>query len=471
MSTPCRRLLLAALSSLSFSLTAQAALPEPVARAVREADLPPDAVGLWIAPASGGPASVQHNADVMMNPASVMKLLTSYAALDLLGSAHTWKTSASLQGSLREGVLDGNLVITGSGDPALTWDRLGQWLRDWRARGLREIRGNILIDTSLYATAPASAPFDEAQHRAYNAQPDAFLVNFGALSLRLAAGAANQPVDIQALTPATPLRIINRLKSMTGPCGDWRSGLRGSFTPEGKGLALTLEGRLAQSCGERQLNLKVDDSLRWASLVIRAQWQELGGTWSGEVQRSSAQPGSTPFSSWESPGLPEVLRDMNKWSNNVMARQVLLTLGSDGKGELTPEKGIARLQAWMPTQGLTPAHWIIENGSGLSRIERTSAAQLGALLRAAWKSPRMPEFIMAQPVIGRDGTMRSRLVDTPLAGRGYVKTGTLDGVKSAAGYVLDAQGNWQAFALLLNHPRAPAAENVLEAVLLGIHAH
>ncbi|MDO6387716.1 D-alanyl-D-alanine carboxypeptidase/D-alanyl-D-alanine-endopeptidase [Uliginosibacterium sp. 31-12] len=455
----------------SLSLASQAALPEPLARAAREAGLPPESVSLWIAPAAGGAASVQHNAEQLMNPASVMKLLTSYAALDLLGPAHTWKTQASLRGVLREGVLEGDVLIAGSGDPALTWDRLGQWLRDWRSRGLRQIRGNIVIDTSLFATTPPGAPFDEAQHRAYNAQPDAFLVNFGALSLRLTAGTPNTPVEVAPLTPATPLRIVNHLKSTPGACGDWRSGLRGAFTPEGKGLVLTLEGRLAQSCGERQLNLKVDDSLRWASLVIRAQWQELGGSWFGEVQRGSVPAAITAFSSWESPTLPEVLRDMNKWSNNVMARQMLLALGNDGGGALTPEKGVARLQAWMPGQGLDPAQWVLENGSGLSRVERTTAAQLGALLRAAWKSPRMPEFLMAQPVIGKDGTMRTRLVDSPLAGRGYVKTGTLDGVKSAAGYVQDASGNWQAFALLLNHPRAPAAENTVEATLRWIYEH
>ncbi|MBS1208614.1 MAG: hypothetical protein H6R19_1012 [Proteobacteria bacterium] len=465
-----RRLALACLACLA--IRAQASLPDPITRAVREAGLPADAVSLWVGPASGGEPSLQHNPRQLMNPASVMKLITSYAALDQFGPAWTWKTDAYLRGQLIDGVLDGDLVIVGSGDPALTWDRLGQWLRDWRTRGLREIRGNIVIDSGLFAQAPLNAPFDEAQHRAYNAQPDAFLINFGALSLRLNPGVANAPVEASVLTPAAPLRIVNHLKSMPGACGDWRSGLRGTFVPEGNGktagLVLTLEGRLAGSCGERQLNLKIDDSLRWAGLVIRAQWQEIGGSWAGEVVRGNATAPLTAFSSWESPSLPEVLRDMNKWSNNVMARQIFLALGADGAAQ-SSEKSITRLQAWMPAQGLDATQWIFENGSGLSRIERTTAAQLGTLLRTAWHSPRMPEYVMGLPVIGRDGTMRARLVDTPMAGRGYVKTGTLDGVKSAAGYVLDAKGEWQAFAVILNHPRAPAAETVVDAVLRWIY--
>lgn len=473
---PAMNTLIRTLACVTFLATlpalhgARAALPEGVASAAKAAGIPESAIGLWAGPVSGGSVRYSHNAGSMMNPASVMKLLATHAALEQLGPAWTWKTRAWLTGPLRDGVLEGDLVIAGSGDPDLTWDRLGQWLRDWRSRGLREIRGNILIDASLYAAPPVEAPFDEAQHRAYNARPEAFLVNFGALSLRLVPGAPNSPVAISLLTPAAPLPISNDIRSISGPCIDWRNTVRGSFRPEGRDLALKLEGRLPASCGERQLNLKVDDALRWAGLVIRAQWQELGGSWSGEARAGAAPLAAAPFSTWESPALPEVLRDMNKWSNNVMARQVLLTLGDDGSGALTPQKGIARLQAWMPQRGLDPAQWVLENGSGLSRVERGTPAQFGALLRSAWASPRMPEFVQGLPVIGRDGTMRSRLVDSPLAGRGYVKTGTLDGVKSAAGYLLDAQGNWQAFALIMNHPRAPEAERVVEALLQTLYA-
>lgn len=449
---------------------AHATLPDPIARAARDSGIPPEAIGLWVGPASGNTTTLQHNATQLMNPASVMKLLTSYAALDQLGPAWTWKTSAYLRGPLADGVLDGDLGIVGSGDPSLTWDRIGQWLREWHARGLRQIRGNIVIDSSLYAAPASTVSFDESPHRAYNAQPAALLVNFGAISLRLVPGAVNTPVAVNAMTPATPLRIVNHLRSTGGACVDWRNGLRGAFTPEGKGFALTLEGRLPTLCGERELNLKVDDSLRWAGMVIRAQWQEMGGSWTGDVQRGSVPAGLQAFSTWNSPTLPEVLRDMNKWSNNVMARQIFLALGNDdGSTGLAPEKSIAGIQAWMGRQGLDATQWVLENGAGLSRAERVSAEQLGVLLRAAWRSPRMPEYAMSLPVIGMDGTMRSRMTNTPLAGRGYVKTGTLDGVRSAAGYVQDARGEWQSFAMVLNHPKAPGADTLADAVLRYIY--
>jgi D-alanyl-D-alanine carboxypeptidase/D-alanyl-D-alanine-endopeptidase (penicillin-binding protein 4) len=461
--------LLGACALLALHNLAQATLPEPVARAAADAGIPANAIGLWVGPATGGASRVQHNANQLMNPASVMKLLTSYAALDQLGSAWTWKTNAYLRGTLQNGILDGDVLIVGSGDPDLTWDRLGQWLRDWRARGLREIRGNIVVDASLYAAPASTAAFDDAPNRAYNAQPAAFLVNFGAITLRLNPDATGNTVNVLPLTPAAPLRVINRLRSVTGACTDWRNALRSSFTPEDHGFTLTLEGRLPAACGEKELNLKVDDSLRWAGAVIRAQWQEMGGVWQGDMRSAAATAGLTPFSSWASPTLPEVLRDMNKWSNNVMARQVFLSLGDDGKTPLGPERSVAWMQTWMSLQGLDPTQWNLENGSGLSRIERTTPEQLGTLLRTAWRSPHMPEYAMMLPVIGKDGTMRSRLTNSAVAGRGYVKTGTLDGVKSAAGYVLDSRGEWQAFALILNHPKAPGAEAVVDATLQSIY--
>ena len=466
----CRGCLLAL---ATLSIAAEAALPEPVLRSVREAGIAPESVALWVGAANGGEPLMQHNAEQPMNPASVMKLLTTQAALDLLGPAYTWKTRAWLGGELRDGRLAGDMLIAGSGDPALSWDRLGEWLRDWRARGLREIRGDVVVDRSLIpAPAKPATQFDESPHRAYNARPDAFLVNFGALSLRLSAPAANGGVSAVSLIPASPLRIVNRLKASDGACVDWRNALRGSLQTEGAGFVVTLDGKFAASCGEKVYNLAVDDSQRWAGMVLRAQWQELGGSWSGQVRTAALPAGlGAPFSQWESPPLPEVLRDMDKWSNNVMARLVFLGLGNDGSGvPLSVERTQARLLPWMSQQGLDPTQWIFENGSGLSRSERSTAAQLGALLRAAWKSPRMPEFLAAQPVIGADGTMRKRLPDTPLSGRGYVKTGSLDGVKTVAGYVLDENGQWKAFALLMNHPRANGGEAVVDALLGWLYA-
>ncbi|KAF7600855.1 MAG: D-alanyl-D-alanine carboxypeptidase/D-alanyl-D-alanine-endopeptidase [Candidatus Dactylopiibacterium carminicum] len=464
-----RPMLLALLAGVSGA--GHAALPESLARPAREAGLPPGSIALWVAPAGSSQATLQHNASLPMNPASVMKLLTTQAALEHLGSSYNWQTTAYLRGALREdGILLGDLGIRAGGDPFLTWDRLGQWLRDWRTRGLREIRGDIVLDERLFAPQPATPlPFDDSPHRAYNADPAPFLVNFGALSLRLEPGIPGQGVRATALQPATPLRLINRLQSMAGACPDWRNALRADIAPEGTGLRVTLDGRMPGSCGERIFNLRAGDNLAWAETAIRTQWSELGGRWRGRLVRGEQSPDAAAFSTWASPPLSDVLRDMDKWSNNVVARQVFLSLGAPDGVAWSVEHSRAWLRAWMPSQGLDPAQWVVDNGSGLSRDERTTAQQLGALLRAAWLGPRMPEFLAAQPVLGRDGTLRRRLVDSPLAGRAYIKTGTLDGVRSAAGFLLDIQGRWQTFVFLVNHPRAAQAEALLDTLLRELY--
>lgn len=447
-----------------------ATLPAPIAQAAARAGVAESSIGLWVAPAVGGPPTIRHHDTQQRNPASVMKLLTSFAALDQLGPAWTWETHAYLQGTLHGGVLDGNVMIGGAGDPDLTWDRLGQWLRDWHSRGLNRINGDIVIDNTLFAPQTPET-FDDAPQRAYNALPDAFLVNFGALTLRLTGDQAGQPVEVQPLTPASPLRIINRLHSSAGGCYGWHDTVNARFRPEGEGVALTLEGNYPASCKEKELNLKVDDPIRWAGMVIRAQWQEIGGIWQGHA-RPGKLPAATiePFSTWTSPPLPEILRDMDKWSNNVMARQIFMSINHGNQLPLNKSNSIAWMQAWLTGKGLDASQWVLENGSGLSRVERTTPAQLGMLLQTAWHSPRMPEYAMALPVIGMDGTMRSHLKHTPVAGRGYVKTGTLDGVKSAAGYLLDASGKWQAFALIINDPRASAAGSLVDAVLQEVYS-
>lgn len=341
---------------VAFSLHSWAGLPGELDASLREAGISPDSLALWVAPVEGGTPVLEHQPNRAMSPASVMKLFTSQAALDLLGPGHVWKTRAWLSGPVHEGRLDGDVFIAGSGDPDLTWDRLGQWLRDWRSRGLREIRGDLLVDRLLISNS-REPDFDEAPHRAYNARPDAFLVHFGALALSLRPEGGK--VEAIQTIPASPLRLLNRVKAVEGACNGWRDGLKARFEPEGKGFMLTIEGRFPASCGEKTFNLAVPDSLRWAGAVIRAQWQELGGTWAGELRDASLPENpASPFSTWESPSLPEVLRDMDKWSNNVMARQIFLALGDAGQGSLSPEKTLERLRPWMKAQGLDPTKWV-----------------------------------------------------------------------------------------------------------------
>ncbi len=454
------------LLALALTAPAQARLPDTVAKKLREANIPEAAVSFWSRPVDGGKL-LTHRAEELRNTASVMKLLTTYAALDLLGPAFSWKTEALADLPVRGGTLAGPLILRGGGDPFLTWDRFALLLRELRERGLQRIEGGLVIDRSRFAPAE-TGDFDDQPARAYNARPDAFLLNFNAITIRLRPTASG--VVATATQPLTGLTLDNRLALTDAACVNWKTALAPRIEQLGETLRVSLPGRFPTSCGEKLLNLAIPEPKPFIAGVFRALWEELGGSFAGPVVDSATPAAAQTLASWNSPPLAEILREQDKYSNNVMARQVFLTFSAGNGTPATESTSIARLQAWMPARGLDPARWTLANGSGLARAERTSAEQLGKLLLDAWASPRMPDFVAALPIVGIDGTMKKRLANTPLAGRGYVKTGTLDGVKTAAGYVLDANSHWHAFVWMINHPKAEAGDGTFDTLLENLYA-
>jgi D-alanyl-D-alanine carboxypeptidase/D-alanyl-D-alanine-endopeptidase (penicillin-binding protein 4) len=462
---------LASIAIACVSLSAAAALPDSVTTALQNAGIPASHVAMWVAPANGGAPGFRHNAEDAFNPASVMKLVTSSAALELLGPGFMWSTDAYVQGDLRDGVLTGNLVLRGSGDPALTWDRFGNFLRDLRSRGLRDIHGDVIVDRSLFVpTAPEN--FDDQPQRAYNATPDAMLVNFKAISIRLVPRAPKQDIQATALTPLAPFFIDNTLTATAGACSDWRGGIRSEFVTQGDVLRLRLSGSMPASCGEQVLNMAMHDGLRMTASVFRALWQELGGTLSGSVRDGTTPVDGVLLATWRSPPLAEVLRDMNKYSNNLMARHLLLTLGVDSTRQpVTPQQGVQRVRDWLASRQINLPILVLENGSGLSRRERISAAGLGGLMQTMWQSPRMPDLVASLPIAGEDGTARRRFGNQPVTGHAYLKTGTLNDVMATGGFVQDASGQWQVVVFIINDARAELGEAATIAAVRYIYEH
>jgi len=233
---------------------------------------------------------------------------------------------------------------------------------------------------------------------------------------------------------------------------------------------LTFSGRYATSCGERERSYSVLPHAQYVLGLFRELWRELGGTFTGTVRDGTVGADARLIAAVESPPLAQVVRDMNKFSNNVMARQLFLTLGAEGAGEpATQEKAERVIREWLTGKGLSAPELILENGSGLSRTERISARNLGLLLLSSFRSPVMPEFIASLPLAAVDGTMKKRLSDAGVAGQAHIKTGTLTGVRSMAGYVLDAQGRRLVVVSMVNHPNAANAQAAQDALLAWIY--
>ncbi len=460
--TLAERLLLVVLL-LWVGATQAARLPPAVATALRAAHIPLADVGIVVWPVGSSRPTLALHADEAMAPASTMKLVTSLAALNLLGPDYTWHTQVYADGPIEDGVLKGNLYVVGGGDPYLTLDRLWMMLRAIRLAGVRDIDGDVVLDDHLFAPQPDDpGAFDDAPREPYNAPPSALLTNFNAtwLYLRPQDGAVKVEVDPR---PAN-LSVVNRLQLGAGPCGDWGSGLALQL---GAGT-LTLAGRYPAACGSQVQGINLGAPLATAAGLFEALWKELGGKVAGAVRPGTPAAGARPLLTWPSPPLMDVIRAMDKYSNNVMAKTIFLGLSAD-----TPpadaQKSAARVQAWLDHLRIAHPGLVLVNGSGLSRRERVAPITLARLLLQAYRSPVYSELESALPILGVDGTLRHRLQDTPLAGRAHLKTGTLRNAKAIAGYVLDGRGHRVVVVFLVNAGDAADATRAQDALLRWVY--
>jgi D-alanyl-D-alanine carboxypeptidase/D-alanyl-D-alanine-endopeptidase (penicillin-binding protein 4) len=388
-----------------------------------------------------------------------MKLVTSFAALDRLGPAFRFRTDVLLAGTLDKGVLEGDLVLRGGGDPKLTYERVWQLAHQLRARGLREIRGDVIVDRRYFAPVA----YDNEPRRAYNVAPDALLVNFGAVDFTFVPEGGGVRVVGEPDLPN--VEITSRIRLVHERCGAWRHGLRYEVRDNGLIATVAFDGTYPDECGEQAWPLALLDAARFAESVLRWAWSEAGGKLAGKVREGATPPGARLFLRHESEPLADLLRDMNKYSNNVMARQVFLALSAErtaGNGNAAASARIVR--ECLAGRGIEAPELVLENGSGLSRAERVSTATLGALLRSAWSSGLMPELAASLPIFAVDGTFGMRPA-VEAAGQAHLKGGTLTGVQSMAGYVLDRAGRRWIAVMIANHPNANAAQPAFDALV------
>ena len=442
-------------------------LPAPLAKALQQADIPQSAVGIYVREIGSTKPEIAHRADQAMNPASVMKLVTTYAALELLGPAYTWKTDVYASGVSGDTV-SGNLYLKGYGDPALTLEDFWLLLRSLKQRDIRVIKGDVVLDQS-YFDVPKIDPngFDNKGYRAYNTNPEAAVISFKAVSVRFIPTADGTSVKV-VLDPDLPqIKLQSQVSGKLGSCpNDWREGISKEVQNGPHTAMLTLRGSFPVDCGEKSLQFNLLSNPEFIAGVFRQLWDELGGSWQGTVKDGVVPEGERPLLSWESKPLADIVRDTNKWSNNLMARTILLSLGAERYGAPgTPAKGGQAIKTWLTQKGLEFPELVIENGAGLSRQERISAKNLGDLLVNAASSPFMSELISSLPIAGIDGTMKKRLKNNDITGRAHIKTGTLDGVKTAAGYVLSKSGKHLVVVFLVNHVNAGEADVAQDALL------
>ena len=449
-------------------------LPEPVARALASLDIPPEDLSIVVRRLDSPEPLLSHRPDVPRNPASVMKLVTTYSALELLGPAYSWPTEVYFAGDFDGRILHGDLALKGYGDPFLVIEEFWKLLRGLRRFGLDEIRGDLVLDAS-YFDVPADADpgaFDGQPFRTYNVLPNALMTNFKAVQFFFLADPAGGRVIVTSDPELPNLDIRNRLALDSGACRGYNGGISFNIADPDEISRVVFEGAFPARCNNYSFSRTVLQHDTYTYGLFRSLWSDLGGRFEGQLRNEPVPEDAAVVMTWRSPPLGEIIRSINKNSNNVMTRQVLMTLGAEHDSIPGTElKGAAVIADFLESRGINDGSLVVVNGAGLARESRISAAMLVDLLAAAARGPYAPEFMSSMSIAGIDGTTRGRFDDSSGNGVMHVKTGRLDHVSALAGYAHADDGSLYALAILLNATDAHRGlgQEIEAAVMRWLH--
>ncbi|MCY4313972.1 MAG: D-alanyl-D-alanine carboxypeptidase/D-alanyl-D-alanine-endopeptidase [Gammaproteobacteria bacterium] len=447
-------------------------LPSSISQTLKRYDIPVSDVSIEIRDIESNQSILSVNSNVYRNPASVIKLITTLAALELLGPQHQWKTRYYVDGKIRDDVLVGNLVLRGGGDPFLTVDRFWNHVMTLRGLGIRSITGNLIIDNTLYDIPKhARSAFDGAPSRLYNVAPDAALVNFSANRLVIQPLAGR--VSVRNAPPLEGMKLINQLKPKSGKCSYKTSGWNYRIDQNADNIEVRFEGAYSTNCGGYSISRSLLPNNEYTYRLFKQLWMQSGGTLDGSYRVAPLPENSRLLSSHFSVPLSDLITSINKYSNNVMARMLFLNLDAGNEDDRATLSGARnRLANWLLSSNIKIPDLYVDNGSGLSRTTRITSKGIAELLDLAWQSLYRPEFLSSLPLASLDGTMRKRLGNSPLAGRARIKTGSVKGVRSMAGYVVAGDGKPYSVTVLIQSSNVTfqSGNQVQDAVLKWIHA-
>ncbi len=442
--------------------SAESQLPRPLLESLHRAGVPLSAVSLLVQPLDGSRPLISLNPEVARNPASVIKLITTYTALSTLGPGYRWPTDIHVLGPLEKGVLKGDLGIRGHGDPYMLIEDLWNLTRELRRRGIHKIEGDLVLDATYFVPFEEDmGAFDGRPARTYNLLPNALMVNFQTIHLIFNHAGGGEGVEVDLVPNLPNLRIENRLKSVPGPCEGFNAGIAVKVSNLPRRDLVELDGLHPRGCSGYSLSRTVLTPAAYFFGLFKLLWEEQGGELAGQYREESLavgeneEPGNAEnaaFYRWYSSPIREVLVSANKFSNNTMTRQLLLTVAAESTGRPGKvEDGIHAVRDFLRNQDIDIRGLNLVNGSGLSREARADARMLVSMLLNAYRSPWGAEFISSLPISGVDGTLRKRLVDSEALGMGHIKTGRLDHVVALAGFIQSHSGARYALAFMINH--------------------
>ena len=445
-----RRSLPAVVIALSLApapaFAASAAEIGPKVDALIQRLAPPEAhVGVSVVRFGTGEVVYAREANKLFTPASLQKLATASAALGLMGATRRFTTRVMSAAPVESGVLKGDLVLKGEGDPMLEAPDLEKLAASLRAQGVREVAGDLVGDATVFSPEgrnPAGWAWDDLD-AGYGATASGLTLHRNAVTVSVAAGPrGGDPVKIDITPPTNYLQLRNAARTLaSGEQGTLGFGLE-RFAPGSWQEALNVRGGLTAGAAAETEQLAVADPARFTLTVFKEALGRQGVALRGPPRLGAAPANARTIAAHASPPLADVAREMLKDSDNLLAETVLLHLGIKGKGGPgTWEKGLATLRGFLERAGWAADSYRLSDGSGLSRYNAVSPAQLTRLL-GYLPSQRLayPAFLIGLPVAGVDGTLARRLAGPGTRGRLRAKTGTMSGVSGLAGYLETQDG-------------------------------
>lgn len=444
----------ALLAAAGLSWASETSIQKRIEAALASSCVPRGDVGLHVVRLRDGSTLADHQSDKLLSPASNVKLVTTAAALRLLGPDYRFPTRLFAGGPLIDGRLQGDLILKGFGDPELVSERLWLLAAALRQRGLKEVAGDLVIDESFFDDQMRSPQWGGlTSTRAFYALVAPASLNFNSATVHVEPGPTpGSPARVQLEPPTAYLRLDNR--ATTG-----KAGSRLKLTVDRRGLprgdTLLVRGSIPYDTERATYYRSVTQPWRYLATVLKELLQREGVTIKGSLRQGHLPEGAQELMTFESKPLGRIVQDLNKLSNNFVAESTLKALGAHVLGPPgTFDKGLAVVGDFLESLGVEDGSYRLADGSGLSAANRLTPRQLTTVLAAMWGDFRYrPEYVVSLAVMGLDGSVEERLGDTEARQRLRVKTGSLQGVSALSGYAASADGEELAFSILINNRR------------------
>ncbi len=403
----------------------------------------PEEVAVYVADADSGAVLVAHRADASMNPASTMKLVTTFAALRALGPQYRWRTEWKSDAPVSGGVLQGDLYWLGSGNPVFDQPDIQDMQAQLRLAGIQHIGGRVVLDRNHWREQAKAEGFEADEGELFVTPPDPHMVAYKVLWATAGVGADGSPQFVTE-PPLPGVLHDNQVRWRSGAvrCGRLANHVRIAY----QNGVLQFAGHLPAACTGEKMHANIMGAPEFARASFRGQWLASGGNDVGFAEGTTPA-GARLLALHHAKPLSAILADMNMFSNNLIARSVFMQIGRERNGGDSLHNAHVAVRRELVAAGLDDEALVLENGSGLSRRERLTARFLGQMLQRAWHSPWRDDFVAGLPAAGDSGTLKTRLRQMGPGLR--LKTGTLNNVRALAGYWLAQQPGQRNLAVVV----------------------